>query len=104
MTEAIITEGFATIKIETPLGTLCATTAGDPDYPGIYIYLKRKDGSEVDIALTEVNSIDAPDFLHAYIYGDTQCEDWTDRFSFTKNELYVQREEYKEGDLIVKRR
>ena len=41
------------IVVETPLGNLIAYPSGDPDYPGIWIDLRRK-GCDINCGLTLV--------------------------------------------------
>lgn len=41
------------LNIETPLGTLVVYQSGDPEYPGVYIDLKRK-GCDCDAPLAMV--------------------------------------------------
>lgn len=43
-------------EIDTPIGKLVAEAGGDyKDYPGIYIYLQREDGVQIDLSCTEID-------------------------------------------------
>lgn len=77
-----------TVEVETVFGTLCAEVGGDPVlYPEIFVYLRREDGTEID--LTCVGTEAGSDKLNAYLYGDTGTEDWTQKHFWTHDELNI---------------
>lgn len=73
------------ISVDTPLGELTAEIGGDPSYPEIFVYLKRKDGFEID--LTAVSTDGKDDGISAYIYGNTSRDDYTLKLAWGKEEL-----------------
>ena len=95
-----------TIKTETPIGTIIAEVAQDPDHPGIFIWIERKDGTILDLTAVEYMSeyveygTETPnsyrprecgtvekEVIAGYTYGDVQTEDWTRRHIWTKEEI-----------------
>lgn len=59
-------------EIDTPIGKLVAEAGGDyKDYPGIYIYLQREDGVQIDLSCTEIdkNWRRQSLYLGKYVYG-----------------------------------
>lgn len=61
------------IEIPTHLGKLCAEIGGNPDYPEIFVYIRRDDGVEIDLVAAGVKD----DAVKAYLYGDTTRDDYT---------------------------
>ena len=43
-------------EVNTPLGTIYATAMNDPDYPGIYVYLKTENKNPVLLSVVECNN------------------------------------------------
>lgn len=77
-----------TVEVETVFGTLCAEVGGDPViYPEIFIYLRKEDGTELD--LTCVGTEGGSNKLNAYLYGDAGADDWTEKHSWTRDELEI---------------
>ena len=86
------------IAVETPLGRLEACIGGDPqNYPVIFTYIVRPDGAEVDLVACEVK-IDE-DLAQAYLYGDTQKDDWTRTHQWHKDEINIDCDE-KEKEVV----
>lgn len=84
--ELLVTIKVTTIETrETPLGTLRAQVGGDPDYPEIFTYLKRKDAEEIDVTAAEVKD----DGIKVFNYLDTLSDGYTDEYLLTKDELLV---------------
>lgn len=79
------TEKTKKISVDTPLGELTAEIGGDPNYPEIFVYLRRKDGFEIDLAAVSTDGRD--DGVSAYIYGDSSRDDYTLKHAWTKEEL-----------------
>ena len=78
-----------TILVTTPLGELTAEIGGDPyDYPEIFVYLKRKDGIEVDLVCASMDK-DSNE-MRAFLYGNTSTTDWTKKYVWTEKELNVE--------------
>lgn len=78
-----------TISVQTPFGELTAEIGGDPqEYPEIFVYLKRKDGIEIDLVCASMYKED--DKISAYLYGDTSTDCWTNKHTWTKEELNVE--------------
>lgn len=77
------------IAVETPLGRLEACIGGDPEnYPVIYTYIVRPDGVEIDLVACEVKIEE--DVAQAYLYGDTQTEQWTRSHQWTKDAINIE--------------
>lgn len=76
------------ICIETVLGKICACESENPDYPGIYIYLEREDGVEIDLIAVEANDIS--DCIKAFVWKDTSTDEFTNSHIWTKNELDIE--------------
>ena len=72
------------LRVATPLGTLIVYASNDPEYPGIYIDLRR-DGFDVDmpVALVETTETEADQadgvFLISRAWGDATSDEYTDR-------------------------
>lgn len=43
-------------EVNTPLGIIYATAMDDPDYPGIYVYLKPENQNPVLLSVVECNT------------------------------------------------
>ena len=95
-------EAFATgeMRVETPLGTLVATAATDPQHPGIYIDLRRTgESDDVPLALVEFSADDAdfPDGdqnLITRVWGNARQEDYTMRTVHQNIGESAKKEEY----------
>ena len=77
------------ISVQTPFGELTAEIGGDPkEYPEIFVYLKRKDGIEIDLvcASTDIHN----NQMNAFLYGDTSTDCWTRKHIWTEKELNVE--------------
>ena len=83
------TEGC--MEVDTPLGKLCASTNRDPDYPEIYIYLKRQDDVEIDLVAVSVDI--ESETVKAYLYGDTSVDSWTKKHTWNSSEINIPIEE-----------
>lgn len=82
------------VKVSCKNGTLVAEAGGDPNFPEIFTYLERPDGTQVDLVaagadLPEQEKGSHGGGIHAYLYGDTKRDDWTRRYLFTEKELNV---------------
>ena len=68
------------IEVATPFGTLVAEPCADSDYPGIYVYLRDRNGFELDLALIEYGhpSPFNEGMLQTLVWGDALNEDYTD--------------------------
>ena len=76
------------IAVETPLGRLEASIGGDSqEYPTIYTYIVRPDGVEIDLVSCEVKI--AENLAQAYLYGNTQTEEWTRTHRWYKDEINI---------------
>lgn len=82
------------IRVETPVGALIARPSyGEPDYPGIYIDIRREDADQ-DLALALVEftdtEADLPGIGHiiSRVYGDAMADEYTDRIVHEKIEDY----------------
>ena len=82
------TEKVKKISVQTPLGKLTAEIGGDPDYPEIFVYLKRENGVEIDLAAVSTNSND--DKLTAYLYEDTTRDSYTRSYTWHEEALQVE--------------
>ena len=72
------------LLVETPFGTLVAYASIDPNYPGIYIDLRREEFVEdMPVALIEATDTegDVPEGrnLITRVWGDGQDQDYTER-------------------------
>lgn len=80
------------IRVETPLGALIARPSyGEPDYPGIYIDIRREDvDQDLLLALVEFTATegDLPDDGHIItrVYRDSLDDEYTDRVVHEKIE------------------
>lgn len=83
-----------TIRVETPLGILIARSShGDPDYPGIYVEIRRPDADkDLSLALVEFTETEAdiPKTGHIItrVYGDALADEYTNRVVHEKIEDY----------------
>lgn len=80
--EEIVPHGI--LRVETPMGALIATAGGDPEYPGIWIELRRPDVSyDLALALVEYTKTEADlpknGFVISRIFGNALIDDYTDR-------------------------
>ena len=97
------------IRVETPLGTLIARPSyGEPDYPGIYIDIRRTDADQdLLLALVEFTATEAdlPGIGHivSRVYGDSLADEYTDRVVHEGIEDYFRMEEVepKEGYIVL---
>lgn len=80
-------EAFAAgeIRVDTPLGTLIASAATDPEHPGVCVDLRRPDESgDIPLALVEFSADDAdfPDGdknIITRVWGNARQKDYTIR-------------------------
>lgn len=77
--------GIKKISIPTSLGELTTMIGTDPNFPTIYTYLKREDGTEIDLVAVAVDQFN--EMIKAYIYEDTEKDDYTKNFYWEKNNL-----------------
>lgn len=82
------------IRVETPLGALIARPSyGEPDYPGIYVDIRRRDADQ-DLALALVEftategDLPAAGHIITRVYGDAMADEYTDRVVHDKIEDY----------------
>lgn len=73
------------IVIKTSMGNLCAVSGGDYDYPGICVYIERPDGVQIDLVAVDVENLSK--IAAAYIYEDTEQEDWTKKFVWRAKDI-----------------
>lgn len=76
------------IEIKTSLGVLCAEVGGDKEYPEIFVYLQRGDGSEVD--LVAVGTQRGKCEISAYLYTEPWIDDWTQKHTWTEEILMLE--------------
>lgn len=76
------------VETNTPLGTLFVEPSSDPEYPGIWIVLKRN-GIDKSLALVECDTTDNSR-LFAWIWGNEQ-EDYTHKIAYNEIEEYFKR-------------
>jgi hypothetical protein len=78
-----------TLSVQTPFGELTAEIGGDPhEYPEIFVYLKRKDGVEIDLVCASMDKENNE--MNAFLYGDTSTDCWTKKYVWTEEELNVE--------------
>lgn len=76
------------ISVSTPIGKLTACIDGDPkNYPGIFVYLKRPDGVEIDLVAAEVD-VETHN-TRAYLYGDTSTDSYTRRYTWSESDINI---------------
>lgn len=74
------------MEIDTPAGTLCVCAGGEPEeYPEFFVYIRRRDGVEIDLACVGVD-VETKN-VKAYLYGDTTTDAPTDDFFWTSEEV-----------------
>lgn len=86
------------VEVETVFGTLTAEPASDPNYPGIYLYLKQNDGTALDAALFEATPerpTSGQSTLRLLVWGNTERDDFTDEFPFATADTEVSYHESK---------
>ena len=93
------------VRVETPLGALIARdSCGDPDYPGIYIALRRPNADhDMILALVEFTAIegDLPNgegHIITRVYGD-DGDEYTDRVVHKGIEEFFRTEEVPENEV-----
>ena len=79
------------ISVSVPLGELTAEIGGDPDYPEIFVFLKRKDDIEIDLVAVAQDSNNEED-LKAYLYDDTSTDSYGRTFTWHKEALMIEEE------------
>ena len=78
------------ISVQVPLGKITAEIGGDPvKYPEVFIYLKRKDGIEIDLVVVAQDSKNEGD-LKAYLYDDTSTDSYGKTFTWHKEALLIE--------------
>lgn len=76
------------LEVKTELGTLCAEIGGDTkNYPEIFVYFRREDGAELDLAAVGTES--GSDKINAYLYEDTSRDEYTKIHSWTKKDIEI---------------
>lgn len=82
------------LKIKINGGELVAQVGSDPDFPSIYLFLRRDNGNEYDLAVAEAPITGKN--VSVYTYKNPEIDDWTDKFTITAEQLdcfeYVQSE------------
>ena len=79
------------ISIKIPFGELTAEIGCDPNYPTVYVYLKRPDGIEIDLVAVYMDQLN--EMIQAYIYENTEKDDYTENFCWRKEQLNIDYEE-----------
>ena len=79
------------ISIIIPFGELTAEIGANPNYPTIYVYLKRHDGIEIDLMATSMDKLN--NMIQAYVYEDTTKDDYTENFCWREEQLNINYEE-----------
>ena len=83
-------ESVSKISVPASIGKLVAEIGGDPkDYPEIFVYLERKDGVQIDLAVVGQPKPESKD-IRAGLYGDTTKDDWTDSYTWHREALEVE--------------
>lgn len=78
------------ISVPASIGKLVAEIGGDPtDYPEIFVYLEREDGTQVDLVVVGQPEPESKD-IRAALYGDTAKDDWTKSYTWHKEALEVE--------------
>lgn len=78
------------ISVKVPLGEITAEIGGDPvDYPEMFVYLKRKDGIEIDLVAVAQDSENKED-IKAYLYDDTSTDSYGRTFTWHKEALLIE--------------
>jgi len=78
-----LTNSSKKVEVESVFGTLTAVAASDSLYPGIYLYLKGKDGKEFEAALFEATSeypSDDQTALRVLVWGNPERDDYTEEY------------------------
>lgn len=71
------------IHVDTPIGELCACVGWNPEHPKIHVYLRRKDGFEIQLAVIDWRS--GKNAIGAYFFGDPDALDPTAEFDVDAN-------------------
>lgn len=79
------------IALKIPFGELTAELGCDPDYPTVYVYLKRPDGVEIDLVAVSMDQLNS--MIQAYIYENTEKDDYTENFCWREEQLNIDYEE-----------
>lgn len=85
------------IRVETPLGALIARPSyGEPDYPGIFIDLRRTDADQ-DCLLALIEYTDSEGDVEggniiSRVFGDSIEDEYTDRIVHTNIEEFFRTE------------
>ena len=79
------------ISVSVPLGELTAEVGGDPDYPEIFVFLKRKDDIEIDLVAVTQDSNNEKD-VKAYLYDDTSTDSYGKTFTWHEEALLIEEE------------
>ena len=56
------------IHVDTPIGELCACVGWDPTFPKINVYIKRRDGLEINLA--SIDWLEDKNAIGEHIFGD----------------------------------
>ncbi len=73
------------IHVNTPIGELCACVGCDPAYPKIHVYLRRKDGLEIQLAVIDWR--DDKNAIDEYVFNDPHNTDPTAKFTVTAEDI-----------------
>lgn len=74
------------IEVSCNAGTICARISRDNNYPEIYTYFKKPDGTEIGISAIEVSGDEG---LDVYISENTSSDFWTRKIHFSKHDLNI---------------
>ena len=89
---SVKTDSVKRISVSVPLGELTAEIGGDPEnYPELFVYLKRKDGIEIDLVAVAQNNVKEED-LKAYLYDDTSTDSYGRTFTWHEEALLIEEE------------
>jgi len=87
------------IKVETPMGNLFVECSGDPEHPGVYVFIQKENGDYRDLLGAEY--CDAyynknknfgerreESSITTYLWGDPKNESWTKCHTFFEKDLW----------------
>ena len=72
-------------EIDTAIGKLVVRENWDPDYPGVSVYFKRPDGTEINISDTEVDNETGD--VNVFVWDDPNNEDYSEMTTINREEL-----------------
>lgn len=75
------------ITVKTKFGLLVAQAGQDPDYPELFIFLRRNDGVEIDLTAVTLNNDE--EGLRSLLWTDTTSDGYTREYAWTEDELNI---------------